>query len=120
MAILLREPEADDIIGVIERAERLLIGAPTLLETEIVAAGKAERLPADLRELIEDLNPEIVDFTSAHLDAATEAFRRFGKGRHPAGLNYGDCMAYAVAKVAGCGLLYKGEDFPRTDVRRAA
>ena len=120
MAILLREPEADTIIGVVERAERLLIGAPTLLETQIVAAGKSIRLPADLIALIDEIRPEVVAFTSAHVEAATDAFQRFGKGRHPAALNYGDCMAYAVARVADCGLLYKGDDFPRTDVRRAS
>lgn len=120
MAILKQEPEAVAFIDVIDRADRVVIGTPTLLEARIVAG--QQRPPVDdlLDELLFDIGAETIDFTGAHLDAATDAFRRFGKGRHPAGLNYGDCMAYAVAKVTGCGLLFKGEDFPRTDVRRAA
>ena len=83
--------------------------------------GRQQRPPVDdlLDELLLDIGAEIVDFTAAHVDAATDAFLRYGKGRHPAALNYGDCMAYAIARVAGCPLLYKGEDFARTDVRRA-
>lgn len=107
------------MVEALSRAERVLIGSPTLLEARIVASGKAARLPADLDQLLFDIGAEIVDFAAAHVDAATDAFLRFGKGRHPAGLNYGDCMAYAVARVAGCPLLYKGEDFARTDVRAA-
>ncbi len=119
VAILLCEPDADALIEAIERADHLLIGAPTLLECRIVAAGKSPRLPSDLRELIDGIRPETVDFTPRHLDVATEAFGRFGKGRHPAALNFGDCMAYAVARVAGCPLLCKGQDFARTDIRSA-
>lgn len=119
IAILLREPDAPRMVEALSRAERVLIGWPTLLEARIVASGKAARLPADLDQLLFDIGAEIVDFTAAHVDAATDAFLRFGKGRHPAGLNYGDCMAYAVARVAGCPLLYKGDDFARTDVRPA-
>ena len=119
IAILLHEPEADMLVDAIERADRLLIGAPTLLECRIVAAGKSPRLPGDVRELIDGIRPETIDFTARHLEAATDAFERFGKGRHSAALNFGDCMAYAVARVAGCPLLYKGQDFARTDIRYA-
>jgi ribonuclease VapC len=63
---------------------------------------------------------EIVDFTEAHALVAREAFRRYGKGRHPAKLNFGDCMAYALAKETGEELLFKGTDFGQTDVAAAA
>ena len=119
IAILLHEPDTDALVDAIERTDHLLIGAPTLLECRIVAAAKSPRLPDDLHELIDGIRPETVDFTARHLDAASEAFERFGKGRHPAALNFGDCMAYAIARVAQCPLLYKGEDFARTDIRSA-
>lgn len=119
IAILKGEPEAAALARAIDRADRILFGAPSLLEARIVA--RQQRPPVDdlLDELLLDIGAEIVDFTAAHVDAATDAFLRYGKGRHPAALNYGDCMAYAIARVAGCPLLYKGEDFARTDVRRA-
>ncbi|NJR79125.1 type II toxin-antitoxin system VapC family toxin [Sphingomonas corticis] len=119
IAILKGEPEAAALARAIDRADRILFGAPSLLEARIVA--RQQRPPVDdlLDELLLDIGAEIVDFTAAHVDAATDAFLSYGKGRHPAALNYGDCMAYAIARVAGCPLLYKGEDFARTDVRRA-
>lgn len=61
-----------------------------------------------------------MSFTGAHVDIALDAFRRYGKGRHPAGLNLGDCFSYALAKATGQPLLFKGEDFSRTDIERAA
>ena len=119
IAILKGEPEAAALARAIDRADRILFGAPSLLEARIVA--RQQRPPVDdlLDELLLDIGAEIVDFTAAHVDAATDAFLRYGKGRHPAALNYGDCMAYAIARVAGCPLLYKGEDFARTDIRSA-
>ncbi|KQT32069.1 hypothetical protein ASG29_09470 [Sphingomonas sp. Leaf412] len=119
IAILLNEPEAGALTSAIGGADRVLIGAPTLLETTIVASGKSPRLLYDLPELLADIDAEAIDFTPRHLDAATDAFLRFGKGRHPAALNYGDCMSYAVARIAGCPLLYKGADFARTDIPSA-
>jgi len=65
------------------------------------------------------LESEVVGFNEEHLDAATTAFIGFGRGRHPAALNFGDCMAYAVASVAGMPPLFTGEDFGRTDIGRA-
>ncbi len=61
----------------------------------------------------------ITPFTAGHLDVAFEAFERYGKGRHPAKLNFGDCMSYAVARVSGQPLLYKGDDFSKTDIEAA-
>ena len=65
------------------------------------------------------LDTEVVAFNEEHLDAAATAFIRFGRGRHPAALNFGDCMSYAVASVAGMPLLFTGEDFRRTDIAPA-
>jgi ribonuclease VapC len=65
------------------------------------------------------LDAEVVPFNREHLDAATTAFLRFGRGRHPAALNFGDCMAYAIASVAGMPLLFTGDDFSRTDIAPA-
>ena len=65
------------------------------------------------------VNAQVVPFTEEHFDAAVEAFQRFGRGRHPAGLNFGDCMSYAVATVAGLPLLFTGQDFARTDITTA-
>jgi ribonuclease VapC len=65
------------------------------------------------------LEAEVVPFNQEHLDAAATAFIRFGRGRHPAALNFGDCMTYAIASVAGMPLLFAGEDFGRTDIARA-
>ena len=65
------------------------------------------------------LDAEVVPFNEEHLDAALAAFIRFGRGRHPAALNFGDCMSYAVASVSGMPLLFTGEDFSRTDIAQA-
>ena len=65
------------------------------------------------------LQVEIVPFTEEHYEAAVSAFLRYGKGRHPAGLNFGDCMSYALAVVSGLPLLYTGNDFSKTDVQAA-
>jgi ribonuclease VapC len=72
-----------------------------------------------LRSFLRNADAEVVPFTEEHLDAAIDAFLRFGKGRHRAALNFGDCMAYAVAAVAGMPLLYTGDDFAQTDIPAA-
>jgi ribonuclease VapC len=69
--------------------------------------------------LLRKLNAEIVDFNEYHYEAAASAFLRFGKGRHPAGLNFGDCMSYALSAVTGLPLLCTGDDFARTDIQCA-
>ena len=97
-----------------------MVGAPTLLETVMVLSA---RLGQDARPIVfaflRRLEAEVLPFQQEHLDAATTAFLRFGRGRHPAGLNFGDCMSYAVAAVAGLPLLFTGEDFTKTDIARA-
>lgn len=96
-----------------------LIGWPTLFEFQTVLTNKSKRSDQHkfINFLIAQPNLTTVDFDSQHYAAAAEAMVRFGKGRgHPAQLNYGDCMAYAVAKVARVPLIYKGNDFIHTDV----
>ncbi len=118
IAILLNEPMAAPCIAVLEAPnEQFVISAGTLLEVQIVAARKDCRPGLD--ELFRQLPFEIVDVTSARAESAAEAFRRFGKGFHPASLNFGDCFAYATAKEFDCPLLYVGNDFAQTDVRTA-
>src|SRR5271157_4926602 len=120
VAIHLREPGYDRLMDAIDHAGLVVVGAPTLLETAMVLSA---RLNQDARPLLlaflRRLGAEVVAFNEEHVDAATTAFLRFGRGRHPAGLNFGDCMSYAVASVAGMPLLFTGEDFARTDIAPA-
>jgi ribonuclease VapC len=120
VAILFKEPEAERLAATIRDTDTTAIAAPTLLETAIVAEGRtlpgmAEKLDA----LMGTIRPEIVPFTAEHASLARDAWRRFGKGRHKAGLNLGDCFSYALAKERGQPLLFKGEDFAATDIEPA-
>ena len=120
VAIHLREPGHERLVEKVQDAEVVVIGVPTMLETVMVLSA---RLGQDARPLLlaflRRLEAEVVPFNEQHLDAAAAAFLRFGRGRHPAALNFGDCMSYAVASVAGMPLLFTGEDFTRTDIGRA-
>ena len=120
VAIHLKEPGYDRFIDAIDRADVVVVGAPTVLETAMVLSSK---LGQDARPLLmaflRDAGAEVVAFNEQHLEAATAAFLRFGRGRHSAALNFGDCMSYAVASIAGMPLLFAGEDFARTDIPRA-
>lgn len=120
VAIHLREPGCERLIDSAEAAEVVVVGAPTLLETAIVLTA---RLGQDARPgilaLLRRMEAEVVPFREEHLDAAAAAFIRFGRERHPAALNFGDCMAYAVASVSSMPLLFAGEDFSRTDITTA-
>ena len=118
LALIFREPEAEQIAAALSESEFCAMGAPTMAETAIVLAAKlGEASRSILSRLIEDLDLIIVPFTAAHGREAREAFLRFGRGRHPAALNYGDCLTYAVAKLAGQPLLCVGNDFRRTDLK---
>jgi len=120
VAIHLREPGHERLIERIDAAEVVVVGVPTLLESAMVLTA---RLGQDARPMLfaflRRLEAEVVPFNEEHLDAAATAFIRFGRGRHPAALNFGDCMSYAVASVAGMPLLFAGEDFKRTDIAQA-
>ncbi len=120
VAIHLREPGHEPLIDKIDAAEAVIVGVPTLLEAAMVLTA---RLGQDARPMIlaflRRVEAEVIPFNEEHLDAAATAFIRFGRGRHPAALNFGDCMSYAVASVAGMPLLSTGEDFKRTDIPQA-
>jgi ribonuclease VapC len=121
LAILRREPEAWAFRNAIKAAPSRLLGASTRVEAGIVALGR--RGDAGLEEmqaLIANLKLDIVPLSDDQAKLAIEAFRRYGKGRHPAGLNFGDCFSYALAKATGEPLLFKGDDFSQTDIKRAA
>jgi ribonuclease VapC len=120
VAIELQEPGFESLVDRIRDADAVLIGLPTMFETAMVLTGRRVRDARPwLRGFLQSVDAEAVPFTEAHLNAAMEAFLRFGKGRHPAALNFGDCMSYAVAKVANMPLLYVGNDFPQTDIAPA-
>lgn len=91
-----------------------------MFETAMVLSGRLKRDARPvIRKFLRNLDAVIVPFGEEHLEAAMDAFLRYGRGRHPAGLNFGDCMAYATASVAEMPLLYTGLDFTRTDIEPA-
>ena len=120
VAILRAESGHDRFVRAIADAGRRLIAAPTLLETSMVLAGGwqdeiVDRLDAFLRTASIDT----IAFTAEHAAVARQAFLRYGKGRHPAALNFGDCIAYAAARLEAMPLLFKGDDFRQTDIQPA-
>lgn len=121
LAILQDEPERRPFAEALEAADARLISVATLVETSILVESRygAEGL-RDLDLLLERAGIEAVPVDLEQAREARSAWSRFGKGRHPAGLDFGDCFSYALARVLGEPLLYKGEDFSRTDVRAAA
>lgn len=106
MAILLREPEAERCSAIIQREERLLMSAATLAEALIVSARR--NINDEMNTLIEALAIEIVPVTAAAARRIAGIDRRWGKGSQPAGLNFGDCFAYHLAKEQDCPLLFVG------------
>ncbi len=114
MAILLDEPAADHCIHILSTDTPLAISAGTLAEAQIVAARRGGR--AALDRLIARLRPEVVSVTAADARRVGDAYERWGKGIDPAGLNFGDCFAYALAIARACPLLFVGNDFSQTDV----
>jgi ribonuclease VapC len=117
MAIVLDEPEADACMAVLEAEQDILISAATLAEALIVSGRR--NVDEEVASLIEGLGFEIVDVTATAARRVARAYSRWGKGIHPAALNFGDCFAYDVAKERGCPLLFIGEDFPQTDIEPA-
>jgi ribonuclease VapC len=117
LAVLLDEPERRAFTEAIEAAERRLLSTANFVEASMILESRhgAEGVRA-LDRLLAAASVEIVAVDSAQALAAREAFRQFGKGRHPAGLNFGDCFAYALAKCRTEPLLFKGCDFSQTDV----
>ena len=121
IAIAWDEPERERFQDVIEREAVRLISAASVIEASIVVicrAGQAAAAPAveALGELIEQLGLEIEPVTPQQVRIAQIAYRTYGKGLHAAGLNFGDCFTYALAKATGRPLLFKGADFTKTDL----
>ena len=116
VAILLKEPGFEELLLSITDHD-VAIGTATLSETAIVLSSRLRRDARPvLARFLAEASIAIVPFGEAHYSAATDAWLRFGKGRHPASLNFGDCLSYAVAKLADEPLLFVGDDFGRTDV----
>ena len=117
VAIALQEPGYERIEAALAAAHTTGIGAPTLVETTIVLSARLRR---DARGLASRLlragSIDVIPFTDPHYDVAVSAWLRFGKGRHAADLNFGDCLSYATALVAGRPLLCVGDAFPKTDL----
>lgn len=117
IAILLREPGHERLLALIAEADVVGLGAPTLTETAIVmtarlgAPGKAL-----VARLVQEADLLVIPFADDHWPVAVDAFQRFGTGRHPAGLNFGDCLTYAIACLADQSLLCLGVDFAKTDL----
>lgn len=121
MAVVFGEPDAESYEARLVGASRTLISSVTLFEAAVVAERRGGLEERDrLDRLISRLQPEVVPFDDRHLGWARDAYRRFGKGRHAAALNLGDCIAYATARVAALPLLFKGRDFEQTDVAPVA
>ena len=114
MAVVLDEPEAEACIAALEAEAEILISAGTVAEALIVAARR--NLADEMARLVDGLGFSIVDVTPASARRIADAYERWGKGVHPAALNFGDCFAYEVAKEHGCPLLYVGDDFAKTDI----
>jgi ribonuclease VapC len=114
VAIVLKEPQADACLAVLEAEDEILISAGTLAELLIVSARR--NIGAEMARLIDRVAPNIVSVTSAAARQVGAAYQKWGRGMHPAALNFGDCFAYAVAKDHACRLLYVGEDFAKTDL----
>ncbi|MBA4159683.1 MAG: type II toxin-antitoxin system VapC family toxin [Gemmatimonadetes bacterium] len=120
IAILFAEPMADRLEDAILGSPRPALSAASLAEASIVAlVRRDEPAERELDLLLARHRLQIVPVTEHHAGIAREAYRQFGKGRHPAGLNFGDCFSYALARTLGEPLLFTGEDFSRTDVEVA-
>jgi ribonuclease VapC len=120
IAILVSEAGSLDLVDQILEADVVRVGTPTLVETSIVLSSRRGKPSMkEVQRLIEELGVSVVAFGDADWQAAASAYDRFGRGKHPAGLNFGDCLAYAAASTAGDSLLFVGNDFSKTDIKRA-
>ena len=117
VAIFFQETGFETLVMKLKNSNEIGIGTPTLVECSIVLSA---RLNKDARGLLtrflKEMDIIIIPFTDVHYETAVSAWLKFGKGRHPAQLNFGDCMSYATAKLAGMQLLFIGDDFTHTDL----
>ncbi|WP_027058706.1 type II toxin-antitoxin system VapC family toxin [Mesorhizobium loti] len=120
VAILRLEPGYERFVLAITQARKRLLAAPTFLETTMVlAGGRQDDILDRLDRFLYTASIETIPFTADHAVVARQAFLRYGKGRHPAALNFGDCIAYATARLEAMPLLFKGDDFRLTDIEAA-
>jgi|JI71714BRNA_FD_contig_41_326155_length_833_multi_5_in_0_out_0_2 ribonuclease VapC len=120
VAILAGEPDAERYARLIEQDPAPRIGTPALLEASIVLTRWfGDAADAALDGFLRISAAEVIPFDLPQLRIAQDAYRRYGKGRHPASLNFGDCMSYALARACQEPLLYKGDDFRQTDIPSA-
>ena len=118
--MLFNEPDAEHYRRAVTEAERCLMSVANFLEASIVLEAQVGSAGGhELDFLIEDTPIQLVEVTADHAQAARRAWRQYGKGNHPAALNFGDCFAYALAKETGEPLLFKGNDFSQTDIEAA-
>ena len=117
LAIVFQEPGFETLLDRIGSPDAVAAGTPTLAETGIVLHARLGTNAHGLLErMLDELGIQEVPFGEIHWREAVDAYRRFGKGQHPAALNFGDCMTYAVARLAGEPLLFVGDDFGHTDL----
>jgi ribonuclease VapC len=117
LAIFLAEPERSSFLNQVMQAGTRRISAANLFETgTVLEARRGEAAGREFDLFVVRVNIEVVPVDAEQIEIARSAWRRYGKGRHPAGLNFGDCFAYALARFCGEPLLAKGGDFARTDV----
>ena len=116
IAILFDEPEKPAFASAIDAAADPKVSAVTRVEAMMVYLGRRQSDPADVIALVDILGLKTIDVDRAQADRALDAFTRFGKGRHPARLNLGDCFVYALAASLNEPLLFKGSDFLKTDI----
>ena len=118
IAILFGEPETESLVKALVNDPKKMIGAFNMLESAIVVeAKKGEAGGRELDLLVHRARIEIIPLNGDQVELALAVWRKYGKGNHPAGLNIGDCCAYALAKYSGEPLLFKGKDFSQTDIR---
>lgn len=119
VCVVLGEEKAESLLSVL-RSEVVAVSAVSLVESALVVeARQGPDAARDLDLLVEATVDEVVVCDRPQARAAVAAWRRFGKGRHPAGLNFGDCFSYAAASLGGCPLLFTGDDFTQTDIASA-
>jgi ribonuclease VapC len=120
VALFLKQPGFDVVVEKLASAERVAVGTPTLVETGMVIQSRTGLEPrALLDRFVADFEVEMIEFSTDHWREALAAFRRYGKGRHPAALNFGDCLTYATARLSEDPLLFLGDDFSKTDLPAA-
>ena len=113
---ILREEGSERLHELLNQAKVVAVATPCLLEAGLVLSGRGVDARVVLPPFLDALKAERIAFREEHQRVALDAFLRFGRGRHAAQLNFGDCMSYAVARVSGLPLVYEGEDFGRTDL----